>query len=51
MKNTLLDKLHYILYYVTSAMNPRMLITVDEEFEPLPVSVRVGQAVETTSSL
>mmetsp|Transcript_42278 Transcript_42278/g.97895 ORF Transcript_42278/g.97895 Transcript_42278/m.97895 type:complete len:911 (+) Transcript_42278:49-2781(+) len=47
MKNTLLDKLHYILYYVTSAMNPRMLITVDEEFEPLPVSVRVGQAVET----
>ena len=47
MKNTLLDKLHYILYYVTSAMNPRMLITVDEEFEPLPVNVRVGQAVET----
>merc|ERR1711871_1171543 len=47
MKNTLLDKLHYILYYVTSSMNPRMLITVDEEFEQLPIDVRVGQAVET----
>ena len=47
MKNTILDKVHYILYYITSAMNPRMLITVDEEFQPIPVSVRVGQAVET----
>lgn len=27
-------------------MHPRMLITVDEELNPLPVTVRVGQAVE-----
>ena len=28
-------------------MNPRMLLTVDEDMQLLPVSVRVGQAVET----
>jgi 26S proteasome regulatory subunit N1 len=28
-------------------MVPRMLLTVDENLEPLPVSVRVGQAVDT----
>jgi 26S proteasome regulatory subunit N1 len=26
-------------------MHPRFLITLDEEMQPLPVSVRVGQAV------
>lgn len=47
LKNTLLDKTHYLLYYLTCAMNPRMLITVNEEMEWRPVTVRVGQAVET----
>lgn len=47
LKNTLLDKSHYLMYYLTSAMNPRMLITVDEEINWRPVTVRVGQAVET----
>ena len=28
MKNTLLGKYHYMLFYVTAAMNPRMLMTV-----------------------
>jgi 26S proteasome regulatory subunit N1 len=47
LKNTLLDKSHYLLYYLTCAMNPRMLITVDEELAWKPVTARVGQAVET----
>ncbi len=47
LKKTLLGQLHYILYHVVSAMNPRMLLTVDEDMQLLPVSVRVGQAVET----
>ena len=47
LKNTLLDKSHYLMYYLTAAMNPRMLITVDEELNWKPVTVRVGQAVET----
>jgi len=47
LKNTILDKMHYLLYYLSVAMRPRMLMTVDEKGELLPVSVRVGQAVET----
>jgi 26S proteasome regulatory subunit N1 len=47
MKNTVLDKHHYLLFSALVAMNPRMLITLDEDLNPLPVTVRVGQAVET----
>lgn len=47
LKSTLLDKSHYLLYYLTCAMNPRMLITVDEDINWKPVTARVGQAVET----
>jgi len=47
LKNTLLDKSHFLLYYLTTAMNPRHLITVNEDIEWRPVTVRVGQAVET----
>lgn len=47
LKDTLLDKSHYLLYYLTCAMNPRMLITVSEDISWRPVTVRVGQAVET----
>lgn len=47
LKSTLLDKSHYLIYYLTCAMNPRMLITVNEDLSWRPVTVRVGQAVET----
>lgn len=39
----ILGKSHYILYGLVAAMQPRMLVTFDEELRPLPVSVRVGQ--------
>lgn len=47
MKTTILDKYHYLIYYLTTAMNPRYLSTVDTDLNVLPISVRVGQAVET----
>lgn len=37
---------HQMLYYLTPAMKPRMLITVDENLNPIKVNVRVGQAVD-----
>ena len=46
MKDTILGKHHYMLYYLFVAAQPRMLMTVDEQGDPLPVSVRVGQAVD-----
>lgn len=37
---------HQLLFYLTPAIKPRMLITVDEELNPIKVNVRVGQAVD-----
>lgn len=34
---------HYMLYYLTPAIQPRMLVTFDEALQPLSVTVRVGQ--------
>jgi len=47
VKQTILSKHHYLLYYLVTSMNPRMLITLDENLKPLSVSVRVGHAVDT----
>ncbi|KAF1944370.1 26S proteasome regulatory complex, non-ATPase subcomplex, Rpn1 subunit [Clathrospora elynae] len=37
---------HYLLYFLAASMSPRFLITLDEELKPLPINVRVGQAVD-----
>ena len=47
LNKTILDKAHYLLYYLAGAMNPRMVMTLAEtSLEQLPVTVRVGKAVE-----
>ncbi|XP_047474955.1 26S proteasome non-ATPase regulatory subunit 2-like [Penaeus chinensis] len=45
-KTLILGKSHYLLYCLVTAIQPRMLVTFDEQLNPLPVSVRVGQAVD-----
>ncbi|KAH9852544.1 26S proteasome regulatory complex non-ATPase subcomplex Rpn1 subunit [Lenzites betulinus] len=45
-KGFILDKYHWMLYFLVPAMQPRFLITLDEELNNIPVSVRVGQAVD-----
>src|SRR4051812_44160730 len=40
----ILSKAHYLLYNLACAMYPRFLITLDENLDALPVTVRVGQA-------
>ena len=47
MKGTILDKFHYLLYFLVPSMNPKFMATVDEELNVVSTSVRVGQAVET----
>ena len=47
LKSTLLEKTHYLLYYLTCAMNPSMLITANDDLSWRPVTARVGLAVET----
>lgn len=36
-----------MLYYLVPAIYPRFLITLNEECKRIPVTVRVGQAVDT----
>ncbi|KAL6975877.1 26S proteasome non-ATPase regulatory subunit 2 A, partial [Sarracenia purpurea var. burkii] len=42
----ILGNYHYVLYFLALAMQPRMLLTVDENLKPLSVPVRVGRAVD-----
>ncbi|XP_044503158.1 26S proteasome non-ATPase regulatory subunit 2 homolog A-like [Mangifera indica] len=46
MKAIIVGKYHYVLYFLVLAMQPRMLMTVDENLKPLSVPARVGQAVD-----
>ncbi|XP_015188536.1 PREDICTED: 26S proteasome non-ATPase regulatory subunit 2-like [Polistes dominula] len=45
-RNLILDKSHYLMYCLATAMEPRWLVTLDTNLKILPVSVRVGQAVD-----
>ncbi|KAH9477972.1 26S proteasome regulatory subunit rpn-1 [Psilocybe cubensis] len=45
-KSFVLDKYHWMFYLLTPAMYPRFLITLDENLENKPVTVRVGQAID-----
>ncbi|XP_014218958.1 26S proteasome non-ATPase regulatory subunit 2 [Copidosoma floridanum] len=46
VKNIILGRSHYLLYTLATAIQPRMLVTFDEELVPLQVPVRVGMAVD-----
>lgn len=47
LEKTILDKYHYILYFIAPSVNPRFLATLNENMELVTSTVRVGQAVET----
>eukprot|EP00298_Acanthocystis_sp_HF-20_P013231 c20264_g1_i1.p1 GENE.c20264_g1_i1~~c20264_g1_i1.p1 ORF type:complete len:881 (-),score=326.51 c20264_g1_i1:17-2659(-) len=46
-KNIILQKYQFLLFTLSLAMRPRMLVCLDEEMQPLKITVRVGQAVDT----
>lgn len=46
LNNSSSETTHQLLYYLTPAIKPRMLVTVDEDQNPIKVNVRVGQAVD-----
>jgi len=47
LKNSVLSKRHYLLFSLVCSVRPRCLVTMDEDLKFVPVSVRVGQAVDT----
>eukprot|EP01017_Pseudomicrothorax_dubius_P046408 TRINITY_DN8170_c0_g2_i4.p1 TRINITY_DN8170_c0_g2~~TRINITY_DN8170_c0_g2_i4.p1 ORF type:complete len:750 (-),score=243.54 TRINITY_DN8170_c0_g2_i4:172-2421(-) len=46
MTNIIIEKYHYMLFYLCLSIYPKSLFLLDESLKPLPVSVRVGQAVD-----
>lgn len=44
--SVILDKYHWMFFFLVPAMYPRFLITLDEDLRSIPVTVRVGQAVD-----
>ncbi|XP_076750826.1 26S proteasome non-ATPase regulatory subunit 2 [Xylocopa sonorina] len=45
-RNLILAKSHYLMYCLALAMEPRWLVTLDENLQSLPVSVRIGASVD-----
>lgn len=46
LKNIILGKSPQLLYLLTIAMRPRLLMCLDEDLNPKPVQVRVGQGID-----
>lgn len=46
MRTTFMARHDYLIFYLTPAIQPRLLMTFDQELKQLPVTVRVGQAVD-----
>lgn len=51
LKNTLLGKHHYLLFWLAVAMQPRMCMLLDQDLEPIKTQVRVGTAVDTVGQV
>lgn len=47
MGNVLIVNQPYLLFVIALSISPRFVVTIDEEGQYLPISVRVGQAVDT----
>lgn len=50
-KKTIAGKHPWLLFSLACAIRPRMLYTIDEDCKLLPVSVRVGQAIDTVAQV
>ncbi|VDN96316.1 unnamed protein product [Rodentolepis nana] len=46
MRLTFMGRSDYLIFYLTPAIQPRLLMTFDKDLKPLAVTVRVGQAVD-----
>lgn len=51
LKNTLLGKHHYLLFWLAVAMQPRMCMLLDHNLDPIKTQVRVGTAVDTVGQV
>ena len=45
IKGTILDKYHFLLFYLSTAMNPRVLCTVDADLKPVTARYYIPASV------
>jgi 26S proteasome regulatory subunit N1 len=48
-QHLVMDKHTHLLYFLAASIYPRFLITMDDSLRPVPLLVRVGQAVEVVA--
>lgn len=46
INTTLLGKYHYFITFLSLSMYPKFLFVLNDKLEPMPLNVRVGQAVD-----
>ena len=51
LNGLLVGKFTHLLYLMVPALKPRMFMAVDEDLKPVPVSCRVGQAIDTAGQV
>lgn len=47
IEDSILGEQSYFLYYLTPSIKPRWLVTVDEECNPIKLSMKIGNEVDT----
>lgn len=40
---------HYLIYHLALALYPKMMFTVDEDLNNVPINIRVGTAIDTVT--
>jgi 26S proteasome regulatory subunit N1 len=51
MQEFLIKNNHYLFYYLTLSIYPKMLFFLDEDLKEIKVNVRVGQAIDTVGQV
>ncbi len=50
-ESEIIKKYHFLFYSLACAIRPRMLMTVDENMDPVTLNVRVGQGVDVVGQV
>lgn len=51
MEELFVKNCHYILYYLSLAINPKFLFILDDKLESMKLNVRVGQGLDTVAQV
>lgn len=50
-KQLIIEKFNYLIYLLTLSVYPKMMFALNEKLEPLNISLRVGQSIDTVTQV